>query len=136
MAQQAVRKFRRAGGKSGPLWRGVLLSIAVTAAAVLIFALILSFVDMNDGLIRIINQCIKAGAIFLGVRAAVSRGDESSIRRGALIGLIYMGAGVLLYALLTHQAMTLMGYAIDVLMGVAVGGLSGMLLGSLSPKTK
>ena len=46
-----------------------------------------------------------------------------------MLGLIYMGAGVLLYALLTRQQFTWLGYLIDVLMGVAAGGLSGMVLG-------
>ena len=45
--------------------------------------------------------------------------------------MIYMGVGVLLYALLSQQKLTVMGYVIDVLMGVAVGGLSGMLLSSM-----
>ena len=95
------------------------------------FALIIGLLDVSDGVIRIVNQCIKLGAIFLGVRAVVPRGAENGIRRGALLGLIYMGVGVLLYALLSGQKLTLLGYLIDVLMGVAAGGLSGMLMGSL-----
>ncbi len=134
MTQQAVRRIKRTTGKKTALWRGLLFSVAVTAAAVAAFALIISFVDMGDGLIRVINQLIKAGAIFAGVSLAVPRGDESGIRRGALLGLIYMGAGVLLYALLTRQQFTWLGYLIDVLMGVAAGGLSGMVLGSLPAK--
>ena len=57
--------------------------------------------------------------------------DSTGIRRGALLGLIYMGVGVLLYALLSQQQLTWLGYLTDALMGVAAGGLSGMLLGSL-----
>ena len=73
-------------------------------------------------------------AAFLGVRAITSRGDEGAIRRGALLGLLYMGIGVALYALLTHQRLSWMGYLIDALMGVAAGGLSGMALSSLRGK--
>lgn len=128
MAQQAVRRIRRSAGKNTALWRGVLVSVAVTAAAVVIFAVIIGFADLGDGLIRVINQLIKIGAIFAGVRAVVSRGDENGIRRGAAIGLIYMGIGVLIYALCTGQKLTVMGYLIDLIMGVAAGGLSGMLV--------
>ena len=134
MAQQAIRRGRRTAGKRTAFWRGLLLSIAFTAAAVVLFALFISFTDIGDGVIRIVNQLIKACAVFLGVRSIVPRGDESGIRRGALLGLVYMGAGVIVYALLTHQTLTPWGYLIDVLMGIAVGGLSGMLLGSLRPK--
>ena len=134
MAQQAIRRVKRSTGNKTALWRGLLLSIAVTAAAVVLFAVIIGLMDVNDGVIRIVNQLIKAGAIFVGVRSIVPRGDESGIRRGALLGLLYMGIGVLVYALLTRQQITVWGYVIDVLMGIAAGGLSGMLLGSLRTK--
>ena len=134
MTQQAVRRMRRVSGKSTALWRGFLLSIAATAAAVVVFALIISFLDIQDGWIRVINQLIKVGAIFLGVYTIVPRGDSAGIRRGALLGLLYMGVGVLVYALLSQQKFTWLSYLTDVLMGVAVGGLSGMLLGSLRAK--
>ena len=131
MTQQAVRRFRRGAGKPTALWRGLMVSVLATAAAVIVFALVISFVDMGDGVIRVVNQLIKAAAVFLGVRTIVPRGDETGIRRGALLGLIYMGLGVLVYALLTQQKISWQGYLVDVLMGVAAGGLSGMLLGSL-----
>ncbi len=134
MAQQAVRKFRRGAGKPGAFWRGLAVSVLATAAAVIVFALIISFVDMSDGVIQAVNQLIKASAVFLGVKTIVPRGDDGGIRRGALLGLVYMGLGVLLYALLTQQKISWTGYLIDVLMGVAAGGLSGMLLGSLRGK--
>lgn len=134
MAQQAIRRFKRTTGKSTSLWRGVLVAVAVTVLAVIVFALIIGLTDLNDGIIRIVNQIIKVGAIFLGVRAIVPCGAENGIRRGALVGLIYMGVGVLLYALLSGQKLTIIGYLIDLLMGVAAGGLSGMLMGSMGAK--
>lgn len=130
MAQQAVRRARRAKSKNRSLWRGLLVSIAVTAGAVVLFAVILGLTDISDGMIRIVNQLIKAGAIFVGVWAAVSRGEDSAIRKGALLGLLYMGGGVLLYALLTRQPFTWIGFLIDLMMGIAAGGLSGIVLGS------
>ncbi len=131
MAQQAVRRMRRGTGKQTAFWRGLAVSVLATAAAVIVFALIISFADMSDGVIQIVNQLIKAAAVFLGVKTIVPRGDENGVRRGALLGLVYMGLGVLVYALLTQQKISWTGYLIDVLMGVAAGGLSGMLLGSM-----
>lgn len=135
MSQQAVRRARRVTGKKKTaLWRGVAVAIGVTAAAVCVFAVVIGLTEMSDQLIRIVNQLIKAFAVAAGVCAAVPRGDEAGIRRGALIGVIYMGLGVLLYALLTSQRLTLWGYLVDVLMGVAAGGLTGMARQSMQPK--
>lgn len=131
MAQQAVRRVRKPGSNSPSLWKGVLVSIGVTLALVIIFALIIGMTDLHDGVIRIINQAIKILSIFAGVKAISQKGSDSPILMGALVGLIYMGVGVLLYALLSGQHFSLMSYLIDVLMGVAAGGLSGMLLGNM-----
>lgn len=128
MAQQAVRKIRRKSLPKHSFWQGLITSILFTAAAVILFAIMIGLTDLSDGIIQIVNQGIKIAAIFLGVRAIVSPGAEDGIRKGALLGLVYMGVGVLLYALLSGQKITLLGYLIDLIMGVAAGGLSGMLL--------
>lgn len=129
---QTARRVRR--GRGAAFWRGLALSVGVTVAAVLLFAVLIGLTDLSDQAIRVVNQLIKIGAIFLGVRAMVPRGDETGVRRGALLGLAYMGIGVLLYALLSGQKITLTGYLIDLLMGVAAGGLSGMVLGGLKAR--
>ena len=131
MSQQTARRVRRASGKKTALWRGMAVAIGFTVLAVVLFAVLIGLADVPDGIIRVVNQLIKVAAVFLGVRAIVPRGDENGIRRGAVLGLLYMGVGVLVYALGTGQKLTALGYAIDLLMGLAAGGLSGMLLGSM-----
>lgn len=130
MAQQALHRARKSTEKTSALWRGLLVSVLATAVLVIVFALVIGLTDLNDGVIRIVNQIIKIGSIFLGVRVIVSKGAENGIRRGALLGVIYMGAGVLVYGLLSGQKLSVSGYVIDVLMGLAAGGLSGMILSS------
>ena len=130
MAQQSVRHFRKKGLEIPSLWKGVLVSIAATVIAVILFALIIGMTDLSDGVIRIVNQAIKILSIFLGVKYAIDKGEKNAIAKGALVGLIYMGAGVLIYSLLSGQSLSFLSYAIDVLMGVAAGGLSAMILGT------
>lgn len=129
MTQQFSRRARRAVGadQRHTWWMGVLVAVGATVAAVAVFAVLLGLIDMEDGVIRIVNQVIKVGAICAGVCWSVKRNDGAGIRRGALIGLLYMAVGVLLYAALSSQHLTVMGYLIDLLMGVAAGGLCGML---------
>lgn len=134
MAQQAIRKMKRKQGKASWLWKGTAVSVGATVVLVIVFAVIIGLTDMEDSLIRIINQGIKVLAVFLGVYAAVEKGSDSAIRRGIVIGLVYMGVGLLLYALLSGQPMTVLSYLMDVLMGVAAGGLSGMMIGSMQSK--
>lgn len=120
---------RRAGGMGWDILRGVLIAVAATAALVVIFALIISLFQVSDGVIRTVNQLIKLAAIAAGVCFAVRRGGDRALLRGAAVGLIYMAAGVLVYAVLTAQKLTASAYAADLLMGVAAGGLIGMIRG-------
>lgn len=134
MAQQAIRKMKRKQKAGNWLLKGLLVSVAVTVAAVVIFAVIIGLTDLPDSVIRIVNQVIKVGAVFAGVYAAVPKGSDNAIRKGVVIGLVYMGAGVLLYALLSGQQLTVVSWLLDILMGIAAGGLSGMIVGSMQGK--
>lgn len=107
--------------------KGLLLSVAVTAVLVVLLALIVGVTDAGDGFIRTANQVIKLLSIVLGVFAAVRRGERQGALRGALLGLVYMGAGVLIYALFTGQQLSQSAYLMDILMGVSIGGLAGLI---------
>lgn len=134
MAQQAIRKMKRKQKAGNWLLKGLLVSVAVTVAAVVIFAVIIGLTDLPDSVIRIVNQVIKVGVVFAGVYAAVPKGSDNAIRKGVVIGLVYMGVGVLLYALLSGQQLTVFSWVLDILMGIAAGGLSGMIVGSMQGK--
>lgn len=122
-----TRTVHRGGAVWMDILKGVLLAIAVTAALVAAFALVISLFDLSDGVIRTVNQALKLLAVYVGVRAAVQPGSERGLLRGAAVGAVYMAAGVMVYALLTAQGLTPFAYAADVLMGVAAGGLIGLL---------
>ena len=120
--------MRRRRGACPPLIRGALAAVITTVALVSIFALIIAAFGMSDGAVKIVNQLIKLFSVAVGVRAAAKREDCPPLR-GVLIGLIYMGVGVALYALLSGQRMTAVDYLIDLMTGVAAGGLSALLFG-------
>lgn len=133
MSRTLKRRSLRARGASAVV-RGLLFSVAVTVVLTLLLALLIGWTDMSDTVIRLLNQVVKIGAVAAGVCFAVHRGEESALRRGALIGLIYMALGVLLYALLSAQKLTITQYLTDLFMGIAAGGLTGVILSALSPK--
>ena len=128
------RAHRRAGAYPPNKWarlvRGLLCAIGVTLLGVLIFALLMQWLRPSDAVIRVVNQAIKLLAILVGVWVSVGRGGERGLMRGALLGLIYMGLGVCLYALLSGQQLPLTAYLADLAMGVAGGGIAGMLIGN------
>ncbi|MBP3541679.1 MAG: TIGR04086 family membrane protein [Clostridia bacterium] len=125
------RSSRRQRTLPMTILRGLLTAIGVTLACVLIFALLMQWLRPSDGVIRVVNQLIKLGSIFAGVYVAVGRGGDKGLLTGALVGLVYMLLGVLLYALLSGQQLPFTAYLSDVAMGIAGGGIAGAIIGGL-----
>ena len=107
--------------------RGVAVSVIATVILVLLFALLLSLFDFSDRLVHTVNQLIKIVSVGAGVFAGVFPGSEKGLLRGAAVGVIYMAAGIALYAVMTGQELSFSAYLADILMGAAAGGLIGLL---------
>ena len=119
---------RKSGGTPWMLFlKGLLASGALTAALILIFAIIVGVTDAADGVIRIVNQGIKIASVLLGVWIFVPKGQPGGALRGALMGLAYMAVGLFLYIAFTHQRFSAVSCLTDILTGIAIGGLGGML---------
>ena len=114
--------------------KGLGAAILVTVACVAVFALTMQWLRPTEGLVRIVNQVLKLVSIGVGVYVAVGRGCEGGLLKGALVGLLYMAAGVGMYALLSGQGASASAYLADLAMGVAAGGIIGMILSNISPK--
>ena len=125
---------RSKGGEAGwtKLLKGLGISVLVTVAGVAVFALIMQWVKPTEGAVRIFNQALKLISIAAGVGAAVGRGCEGGLLRGAVIGLVYMALGVALYALLSGQSAPVTAYLADLGMGVAAGGIIGTITSNIS----
>ena len=125
------RSRRHTGGMWPRLLRGLLVAIGVTLVCVLLFALLMQWLKPADSVIRVVNQLIKLGAIFAGVRTMLGRGCENGLMNGALLGLCYMALGVGLYALLSGQQLPISAYVSDIAMGVAGGGICGAIVSGM-----
>ncbi|MBR4068042.1 MAG: TIGR04086 family membrane protein [Clostridia bacterium] len=133
-ATRPPRRRRSARSRQTPwgrLLRGLLVAIGVTLACVLLFALLMQWLKPSDQVIRIVNQLIKLGSIFVGVYAAVGRSGDNGLLIGAGVGLSYMLLGVLLYALLSGQQLPFTAYLSDIAMGVAGGGIAGAIVAGM-----
>lgn len=144
MTGTASARTKRPGRPSHPrantppmglrILKGLGAAILVTVAGVAVFALLMQWLRPAEGAVRIVNQVLKLVSIGAGVYVAVGRGCEGGLIKGALVGLLYMAAGVGAYALLSGQGASMSAYLADLGMGVAAGGIIGMILSNISPK--
>ena len=136
MAQTRTARRRRSAAPSPwlRLLRGLGVAVVTTLLGVAVFALLMQWIKPSEGTVRIFNQVLKLVSIVSGVWAAVGRGGDVGLIRGAAVGLMYMAAGVALYALLSGQSAPVTAYLADLGMGVAGGGIVGLILSNISPK--
>ena len=141
MAQTRTARRRRSAAPSPwlRLLRGLGVAVVTTLLGVAVFALLMQWIKPSEGTVRIFNQVLKLAAITAGVLvavvwAAVGRGGDGGLIRGAAVGLMYMAAGVALYALFSGQSAPVTAYLADLGMGVAGGGIVGLILSNISPK--
>ena len=125
------RRSRRYRQKAlgAQLVRGLLAAIGTTLVCVLVFALLMQWLKPSDSVIRIVNQLIKLGSIFVGVKLMLGRSCDKALLNGALLGVCYMALGVGLFAILSGQSLPWTAYLSDIAMGIAGGGIAGAILG-------
>lgn len=141
MAKEMTSSIRRSTkaqtsslGAVFAILRGLLATVAVTVLGVVLFALVIKWLNLSDTAVSVMNQALKLIAIFVGTRACVGRGGTNGILKGALVGLLYMMLGIMGYALLSGLSMSSSAYLADLGMGVAAGGLCGIIVANLQTK--
>ena len=105
--------------------KGVLCSVIITLLSVLIFAFIVKFTLLGNGVIRAVNQFIKIISILLG-SAFFIRGDKGLIK-GAILGLLTTIIIYLLFSLFSGGLLLNGSMFIDLIFTTIIGGISGIL---------
>lgn len=115
------------------LVRGLMAAIAVTLIGMLILASLVVWADLSDSALEMLNQGLKLLAVAAGVYAAVRRGGERGLAKGACVGLLYIALGYGACALLGEMLVTPGMLALEMAMGLAAGALCGALCANLRP---
>lgn len=129
--------MKRRGQRSGwALAKGFLVALGLTAGGMLILAALVVFTGLNDTAIKVINQIIKAVAVFAGTLAAVGVGGERGLITGAAVGTVYSIAGYMMYVFLGGNEFLLTELLGEMLICVAAGSASGAVIANITPKVR
>lgn len=105
--------------------KGTGVALLFSLAAILVFAFIMRITDLDESVVKPVNQFIKVLAIFLGCYFSLS-GTRGYIK-GALVGISAIIVTFFVFSAiggtLTFDVMLLY----DLLLGLLVGALSGII---------
>lgn len=109
------------------------LSIVLTLACILIFALAIKYFELKDSCIVPVNYAIKALCIASGV-FVLTKSKHNGLKNGVLHGLLYVVISFLVFSFLNHSFVLEISLLIEMLLGALVGGIFGVVFVNMKHK--
>ena len=111
--------------------KGTLISVLVSLGLILVFAIVLKFVDFSDSIIKIINQIIKIISIFVGIYFVLKDKKEKGFLKGLILGLLYSIIAYFVFSILNTSITFGLSNIIDLIFSGVFGMVSGIFCANI-----
>ena len=109
--------------------RGACIAVSISLMLILLFALIIKFLNINDSWILPINQIIKIVSIFIGTFFALGNHNrQKGFLKGGLIGIIYTILAYSVFSILAGKFSFTLTSLTDMIFGGIIGGVCGIIV--------
>lgn len=117
------------GNLLGAMIRGSIISLCVAMALILIFAFVVKWANLNDGVINPINQIIKIVSLFFGVLGACKNNTNKFFTKGLLVGALFSILSFIIFSILNNFTFSVTPSLVwDILFGTLVGGVCSVIV--------
>ena len=107
---------------------GTIVSIALTLVLILLFAVIIRFLNVPDKAIFPVNQVIKIVSLFVGISIVLKKTKSKGFFTGIIIGLCYFVISYLVFSILQGSFNFNLNNFYDLLLTALMGGIIGIIL--------
>lgn len=114
-------------GLFSSLCKGTFVALLISLVGILLFALFLKFVDINDGWISPINQIIKVISIFFGVKTFLKYSCGKGLIKGTILSFVYTLLAFIIFSILSGGFVFDVTLLLDILFGVLIGAICGII---------
>lgn len=111
-----------------------LLGIIFTLAGIVIFAIVLKFVDLPSNAVGYINDAIKGVSIFIMVLFLKRASQEKLLLKSACGGIIYSLLSLIIFSILNGSVNFNMTIVYDLIFAVIVAIVASVIVNLLSKK--
>jgi len=118
--------YAKTNGDFLQLIKGLILSLIVTFACVIVFAFSIKIFALSDGLITPVNLAIKALSVLLGTIVFV-KNKSQGLKKGMIFGSIYTTTAFLLFSALSASFELSASLLLDYLFAIGVGAIVGII---------
>ena len=112
-----------------PILRGSCIAVSISLMLILLFALVIKFLNINENWILPVNQLIKIISIFLGVYSIFNSINNSrGFVKGAALGMMYTILAYGVFSMLAGKLAFTLTSLTDMLFGGVIGGICGIIV--------
>ncbi len=115
------------------LTKGTIFSLIISMILIIVFAIIIRFVNIPDSTIIPINQVIKGVSILVGTIIAL-RGSTKGFLKGLIIGILYAILSYIVFSILSGTLTFGITTITDILFGAVLGAISGLIAVNIGKK--
>lgn len=106
--------------------KGSIIAVSISLILILLFAVLIKFLNIPDVAITPVNQIIKIISVFFGCFLSLKKYPQKGLITGASIGIIYTILAFLIFSLLGGTFSFNLSLIIDMLFALIIGGLCGI----------
>lgn len=107
--------------------KGALMGVCVSLVCILVFAFVIKLTNMNENLIKPINQVIKIVSIFVGTIFTLKKSNQKGLITGVIIGLLYTILAFVIFSILNGSFSFDISILIDIVFGTIFGAICGVI---------
>ena len=107
--------------------KAVLIAVITTMVAVLLFAVVLKFLDISNTAILTTNQIIKIASILLAC-FIVNKKHKINMLKGLIIGITYTIIAYLVFSILSSDFGMDISFLYNLLFSAVIGLISGIIV--------
>lgn len=106
--------------------KSIFISLIITFASVILFAFIIKWASLGDGIIAPVNLVIKGLSVFVGA-LIFCRSKSRGILKGGLYGVIYTIISFSIFSILAGAFEIGLGLISDFAFNIIIGAIAGVL---------
>ena len=107
--------------------KGSLTAVSITLILILLFAVLVRFLNISDGWIFPINQVIKVISLIFGVVVILKNNREKGFLKGLFLGAFYFVLSFFVFSILQGNFAFAMKNLYDFILTTLMGGLIGII---------
>lgn len=113
---------------------GTIVAISITLILILIFALLIRFLNISDNWIFPVNQVIKVISMFVGAVVFLKKHREKGFLKGILLGVTYYLLSYIVFSILQGGFTLSISNVYDLILTTLMGGLVGIIVVNILKK--